>query len=397
MRREPATLTALPPFIRSRKGIAFTTAAAEGRLKLQQCAACGHVCYPPREACPKCWCLELPWKDLPEGGMLLAESTLRTSFNAWFQEHLPWRIGTVKLDAGPVVLAHVHGEVPERSRVRMIARTDTSGQGVLMALPEQETPNMTDDRQLRTLTCHPGSRRVLITDGCSEAGQSMAKAFAAAGASSIYLGIVDESERFLGREALEALKGLVFVPLDVNDPLSAGELAARIGSNVDILVNTARHEGPGSRMDEQNPATARDEMEINYFGLLRLIQSFAPVLRLRKAENGDGACAWVNLFSVHALSNASAQGTGSASQAAAYSLSQCLRADMAGSGVKVVNVLFGPLDDAANRHVPPPKVTLEQLAEGVVEALGQGIEDLVLGPVAEDLVRRYREDPMVLH
>ena len=77
---------------------------------------------------------------------------------------MPWRIGTIQLDAGPTVLAHIHGDVGEFERVRMIARTDKSGQGVMMALPEKETPNMADDRQLRTLTCDPKYRRALVTD-----------------------------------------------------------------------------------------------------------------------------------------------------------------------------------------------------------------------------------------
>jgi short-subunit dehydrogenase len=120
-------------------------------------------------------------------------------------------------------------------------------------------------------------------------------------------------------------------------------------------------------------------------------------MRLRGMEDGSGACAWVNLFSVYALSNWPVYGTAAASQAAAHSLSQCLRAEMAGSGIKVVNVLLGPLDDAWHRQLPPPKVTPGQVATAVVSALQQGIEDLALGPVAEDLLRRYRQDPMVLH
>jgi NAD(P)-dependent dehydrogenase (short-subunit alcohol dehydrogenase family)/uncharacterized OB-fold protein len=400
-RRPPALPSALPPFARSRKGIAFTTAAAEGRFRLQKCAACAQVCYPPREACPKCWCSDLPWTDLPEGGRLLTESTLRTSFNAYFRERMPWRIGTIQLDAGPVVLAHIHGDVAERARVRMIARTDTSGQGVLMALPEQETPNMADDRQLHTLTCNPASRRVLITDGCTETGQSIARAVAAAGASALFVGVAENaaenSRSCPGREALETLPGLEFLPLDLGDPRSVEELAGRMGDKVDILINTAAHVRPGASMDRPDAATARDEMEINYFGLLRLIQAFGPAMRLRGKADGGGACAWVNLFSVYALSNCPAYGTASASQAAAHSLSQCLRAEMAGSGIKVVNVLLGPLDDAWHRLLPPPKVTPGQVAKAVVSALQQGIEDVALGPVAEDLVRRYREDPMALH
>jgi NAD(P)-dependent dehydrogenase (short-subunit alcohol dehydrogenase family) len=82
-------------------------------------------------------------------------------------------------------------------------------------------------------------------------------------------------------------------------------------------------------------------MEVNYFGLLRLAQSFAPALRARAA---DGAVAWVNLLSIFALANFPPHGTFSASQAAAHSLAQCLRAETRGAGLRVVNVYPGPVE-----------------------------------------------------
>ena len=45
---------------------------------------------------------------------------------------------------------------------------------------------------------------------------------------------------------------------------------------------------------------------------------------------------------------------------------------------------------------PAPKVTPVQLARSVVQALRQGIETVALGPVAEDIVQRWRDDPMLL-
>ena len=186
------------------------------------------------------------------------------------------------------------------------------------------------------------------------------------------------------------------MPLDLSETKSVDALAGAIGDQVDILINTAEYVRPGASMEHQSVVTARDEMEINYFGLLRLIQAFGPGMRLRGEAGDCTACAWVNLFSVYALSNLSAYGTSSASQAAAYSLSQCFRAEMAGSGVKLVSVLLGPLDEAWRQSLPPPKVTPQQLAKAVVEALQQGIENVTVGPVAEDIVRRFREDPMVL-
>lgn len=386
----------LPPFSRSRKGIAFSAAAAEGRIALQVCAACEHVIYPAREMCPKCWSMELRWQDIAEGGRLIAETTLRTSINTYFRERMPWRVGTVQVDAGPSVLAHIHGDVESNGRVKMIARTDKSGQGVLFALPEKETPNMADDRQLRTLTCDPRHRRVLITDGRTELGQAMARDLAQAGASTVFVGIAEDWRPYDGREELLAVPNVEVLPLDVTDTTSVDELAAEIGGRTDILVNTAEYVRPGSTMERHGVLTARNEMETNYFGLMRLIQAFGPGMCARGADGDSSACAWVNLLSVYALSNWPVYGTSSASQAAAFSLSQCLRSEFAGSGVKVVNVLFGPLEESWRQPLPPPKVTSDQLAASVVHALQQGIETVSLGPVAQDIVLRWKDDPTLL-
>lgn len=386
----------LPPHSRSRAALAFTAAAAEGRFQLQVCEACTHVTYPAREMCPVCWSMDLRWRDVPAGGKLIAETTLRTSINTYFRERMPWRIGTVKLDAGPTMLAHIHGDVPEYGAVRVIARTDKSGQGVVMALPQKETPNMADDRQLRELTCDPKHRRILLTDGRTELGQQLARALADAGASSVIVGISEQWRPYPGSDALAALPAVEVMPLDVTDTKSVEELAGEVGGKVDILINTAEHVRPGATMERAGILTARDEMEINYFGLMRLIQAFGATMRARGADGDNSACAWVNLLSVYALSNWAAYGTTSASQAAAYSLSQCLRAEFAGSGVKVINVLFGPLDESWRQPLPPPKVTSQALAKAVVTALQQGIENVALGPVAEDVVKRWKENPAVL-
>ena len=340
--------------------------------------------------------MDLRWKDVDDGGQLLADTTLRTSINTYFRERMPWRVGTVQLDVGPQVLAHIHSDVESRSRVKMIARTDKSGQGVLFALPEKETQNMADDRQLRSLTCDPKHRRVLISDGRTALGQAITKALAQAGASTVFVGIAEDWRPYDGRDDLIKMPNVQILPLDVTDTTSVDELAAEIGGRTDILVNTAEYVRPGSTMERQGVLTARNEMETNYFGLMRLIQAFGPGMRARGADGDNSACAWVNLLSVYALSNWPVYGTSSASQAAAFSLSQCLRGEFAGSGVKVVNVLFGPLEDSWRQPLPPPKVTPDGLAASVVHALQQGIESVTLGPVAEDIVLRWKEDPLVL-
>jgi NAD(P)-dependent dehydrogenase (short-subunit alcohol dehydrogenase family) len=137
-------------------------------------------------------------------------------------------------------------------------------------------------------------------------------------------------------------------------------------------------------------------MEVNYFGLLRLAQAFGPALRARAADGQSSACAWVNLLSVFALANFPAHGTYSASKAAALSAAQCLRAEMAGNGIRVINVFPGPVDDEWNQLLPPPKLAPAALAAAVVRALRDGVEDVFPGEVAQEWHARWREDPKVL-
>jgi len=161
-------LPTLPPAARSRIALGLTAAAALGRFELQQCRDCGTVQYPPREACQKCLSIRLDWKPQPQEGELLSDTVLHHSNDLFFRERLPWRLGLVKLECGPTVVAHLHEQVPPApSRVVVAAKLDRAGQAVLVALPNGLPPqesNMAEDRQLREFTCDPKFPKVLITD-----------------------------------------------------------------------------------------------------------------------------------------------------------------------------------------------------------------------------------------
>lgn len=398
-RKNPLKRTRLPLHpqgVRSRTAHGLTAAAAEGRFALQVCQDCNAVLYPPRDACPSCLSPRLPFRDVDPNGVLVAETTIRTSTDPYFRERTPWRVGTVKLDAGPVIVAHLHGDTTEGARVRLALKLDKSGAAVVMALPDKDTPNMADDPHLRETTCDPKFRRVLITDGRNPVGQAMARAFADAGASIVFVGIADAWKPFPGIEELRKIKGVEIVPLDVTDTESVTELAEQNGGRIDIVVNTAEHVRAGGVVDRHGITVAREELAVRYLGLLRLAQAFGPVLRFRGADGVNSAAAFVNLLSVHALMNWPQYGTYSATEAACLSAAQCMRAELRPGGVKVVNVFFGPLETEWFQTVPPPKVTPAALANAVVRALRQGIEDVFVGDVAEDIRARLAVNPKAL-
>src|SRR5665213_1690862 len=264
----------LPPGARSRTAMGLTAAAAEGRFALQVCAECAAVIYPPRDACPRCLSARLPFRDVADSGVLLVETAIGASTDPYFRERLPWRIGTVRLDAGPSMVTHLHADLREGDRVRMTLQLDKSGQAVAMALPATPTPNMADDPQWRELTADPKFRRVLVTDGRGAVGQAMAKALSDAEASIVFVGIADPWKPFPGEAALRRVARVEIVPLDLTDTVSVEDLAGEIGGRVDILVNTAEHVRPGGIVERAGLVVARQEIELRYFGLMRLAQSF---------------------------------------------------------------------------------------------------------------------------
>ncbi len=390
-------LPTLPPAARSRVALGLTAAAARGRFELQVCRDCGTVQYPPREACRACLSPRLDWRVQDGNGELVAETTLRHSHELFFRERMPWRLGLIKLDSGPLVVAHLHGDCGSPpARVRVRAHLDRAGQAALVALPDKDTPHMADDRELRELTCDPKFRKVLVTDAKTPLGQTLVEALVAAGVDLVWAGEAEPWKKPPGFERIEALPQVAIVPLDLTDSRAVKELAGEIGGRVDILINNADHHRNFGIAARDGVETARAEMDINYFGLLRLAQEFAPAMRARGADGPSSAVAWVNVLSVFALSNFPPHGTYSASKAAALSLSQCLRAELAPAGVRVINVFPGPIDDEWNQTLPPPKIAPARLAADIVTALRGGAEDVFPGDVAQDWLERWRDNPKAL-
>lgn len=388
----------LPPGARGRVALGLTAAAAEGRFELQACEDCSTVQYPPREVCHKCLSAALRWREQSGEGELLGSTTLYHSNDLFFRERLPWRLGLVHLDAGPTLMVHLHGEVGDApQRVRVGARLDRAGQAVLIGFPNEGSPHMADDKMLREMTSDPKFRKVLVTDGKTETGQAIVRALVKAGADIVWVGHAEPWKKMgEGLDDISALPQVTLVPLDLTNGRQVTELAGSIGGKVDIVINNAevhRTFGIGAR---RGTDVAKAEMDINYFGLLRLAQEFGPALKGRSADGVTGATAWVNLLSIYALSNFPPHGTFSASKAAAHSLAQCLRAEMRPAGIRVINVFPGPIDDEWNQHTPPPKLAPTALANAIVKALRDGVEDVYPGDVAQEWLERWRDNPKVL-
>ncbi|WP_158967792.1 SDR family NAD(P)-dependent oxidoreductase [Chachezhania sediminis] len=390
-RKDPLKRTAipvLPPSMRSRAGQLLTWAAAEGRFALQKCLECGHVAYPPRDACPECLSEHLPLADISRGGEVVSESTIEISGEVYFRERAPWRIGMIKLDEGPIMVAHLHGDSAKGDRVRMSLQLDVAGNAAAFARPVKETPNMADDRQWRTMVADPKFRRILVTDGRAPVGRAVAKALLDAGAKTVWLGISEDWKPYPPVDPRVNV-----VPLTVDDVKSCEKLAGAIGGKVDILVNTGDYMRPGDIMDTNVVTEAREQLNRHFLGFLHLAHTFGGGMRARGADGTNSAVAWVNVLSAYALANTHPYGTYSAVQAACLSLSHSLRGEMRHGGVRVTNVFSGPVEDEWYQELTPPKVGPGAVASAIVKALREGQEDVYVGDFVKDLRERLEANP----
>lgn len=373
MRRRPH----LPPAARGAAALRLTAAAAEGAFRLPVCRACGRVQYPPAEFCRDCLGDALDWRQVAADGVLLAETTLHRSTSRYFEARAPGRIGTVRLDAGPVVVAHLGpGAEAVGDRVRLVNRLDDAGQAVFIALGAGQTTGGKDMPAGNANTEIEG-RTVLITGATGGIGGALVAAFREAGAGRIYAAAREPSR-------LKADATVTPVGLDLADPRHIDALPL---AEVEILVNNAGVNHNEGLLAADSMALAEEEIRVNYLGTLALIRAVAPHLKRRNAG------VIVNLITVLAHVNLPLMGSYCASKAALLSLTQGVRAELMPWGVRVVGIFPGAVDTRMSADFPPPKLAPAAVGRAVVEAIAEGVEDAYPGEMAQELRRKWLEEP----
>jgi len=98
-----------PPAINA-DGAPFWQAAAEGRLVLKSCKACGKPHYPPRYLCPHCWSEKLEWiKSEVMGTVYSLTVTRRAPFEA-FAQRVPYMVALVDIDERARLMTNIVGD-----------------------------------------------------------------------------------------------------------------------------------------------------------------------------------------------------------------------------------------------------------------------------------------------
>jgi NAD(P)-dependent dehydrogenase (short-subunit alcohol dehydrogenase family) len=171
--------------------------------------------------------------------------------------------------------------------------------------------------------------------------------------------------------------------LDVTDRAQIQRAAESIGS-LDILVNNA---GVALYEDLTDRAALEQHLAVNLFGTYDVTQAFLPLITTSRGSI-------VNNVSMMAFAPLPLTPAYAVSKAAAFNMTQSLRALLAARGVRVHAVLTGPTDTDMTRGFEIPKASPESIARAIFDGVDSGDEDIFPDALSATLAGSWRAGPV---
>ena len=215
------------------------------------------------------------------------------------------------------------------------------------------------------------AKTVLVTGANRGIGQALVEEALARGARRVYAG--------MRQPVAHPDPRVMPLRLDVTDAAQIQEAAGQVGS-LDILINNA---GLALYDDLSDRAALERSLAVNLFGTYGVTNAFLPMLTRSRG-------AIVNNLSLMALAPLPLTPAYALSKAAAFSLTQSLRALLAGRGVRVHAVLTGPTDTDMTRGFDIPKASPQSVARAIVDAVENGEEDIFPDPMSASVADSWR-------
>lgn len=221
----------------------------------------------------------------------------------------------------------------------------------------------------------------MVTGANRGIGRALVVSLLAHGAGKVYAAARHESDL----EAVVELdrERVVAVGLDITDEVQLARTATAT-RDVALLFNNAGVLDFGSVLDAPVEAFRRN-FDVNCFGLLHATRAFAPAL----IRNRGGV---VNILTLVALASMPRLGVYNASKAAAWSLTQSLRADLGKKGVKVFGVFPGAVDTDMLKALEMPKASPREVADEVLAGLEADSEDIFPDAMSKQIYSRWAGD-----
>ncbi|WP_433438353.1 SDR family NAD(P)-dependent oxidoreductase [Nonomuraea sp. CA-141351] len=209
-------------------------------------------------------------------------------------------------------------------------------------------------------------KTVLITGGNRGIGRALVEEALNRGAKHVYAGT--------RRPLTHPDKRVTPLTLEVTDAAQIQQAVHDVGA-LDVLVNNA---GLALYDDLSDPAVVERHLAVNLFAPYRMIQAFLPLL-----TRSGGAV--VNNLSINAFAPLPLIPAYSISKAAAFSLTQSLRALLASRGVRVHAVMTGPVDTDMTEGLDIPKAAPESVARAIFDGLEKDEDEIFPDAMAEGM------------
>src|SRR5258705_10981844 len=214
-------------------------------------------------------------------------------------------------------------------------------------------------------------RAVLVTGANRGIGQALVEEALRRGAKRVYAG---------PRHPFSHLDGRVTpLMLDVTN-VSQIQRAVDEVDTLDVLINNA---GIAIYDDLSNLDVIEQHLAVNFLGLLKVTNALLPLLKRSKG-------AIVNNLSLAGLAPLPVIPAYSISKAAAFNMTQSLRALLASQGVSVHAVVLGPIDTDMNRGFEIPKASPASAAVGIFDGLEKGEEEIFPDPASQSIAEGWR-------
>jgi NAD(P)-dependent dehydrogenase (short-subunit alcohol dehydrogenase family) len=214
-------------------------------------------------------------------------------------------------------------------------------------------------------------KSVLVTGANRGIGQARVEEALSRGAKRVYAGTRQPLARPDER--------VIPLMLDVTDAAQIQDAVDSVES-LDILINNA---GVAPYDDLTDRGTLERALAVNFFGPYAMTQAFLPLLTRSRG-------AIVNNVSIMALAPLPLTPSYAISKAAAFNMTQSLRALLAGQGVTVHAVLTGPTDTEMTQGFEIPKATRESVACAIFDGIENGDEDIFPDPMSGSMAESWR-------
>ncbi|NGO70832.1 SDR family oxidoreductase [Streptomyces boncukensis] len=190
-------------------------------------------------------------------------------------------------------------------------------------------------------------------------------------------------------ETVPELPGVVPLTLDVGDDASVARAAAA-ADDTTLLINNAGV-STYARLTDGAEEDIRLEMETNYFGTLRMVRAFAPVL----GAQGGGAV--LNVLSIMAWMAYEHSNSYGASKAAAWALTNGVRYELAGQGTQVTALAMASVDTDMMAGIEDEKSDPDVIAKAALDGLAAGSLEVLADGRTVQWKSRLGEGPALLY